>query len=150
MALAQASTGASSSILDALLTPTNIAIAAVSVIGLFSGVSWLTETRKRCIALAVYHACHVMEDIKAECKAAGKSYPFVDITEAALGNANEYMVANGWRTLKPREQASATLQFKSLHGEAKVQEQALSVALGAVTAKAAVEGAVPSMRRGQQ
>ncbi|GMT96357.1 hypothetical protein KH5H1_04760 [Corallococcus caeni] len=150
--MAQTSTGARSSILDALLTPTNISVAVVGIIGLFAGVSWLTETRKRRIALAAYHAYHVMEDVKAECKAAGKSYPFVDITEAALGKANEYMVANGWRTLKPREQASATLQFKSLHGEAKVQEkaqeQALMVAHGAVAAKSTLEGAVPSMPRG--
>ncbi|MBN8472312.1 hypothetical protein JYJ95_37905 [Corallococcus exiguus] len=152
VALAQASTGASSSILDALLTPTNIAIAVVSVIGLFAGVSWLTDTRKRRIALAVYHAFHAMEDVKAECKASGKDYPFVTITEAALGKANEFMIANGWRPLKPREEASATLQFSSLHGEQKVQERAqekaLTVALGAVAAKAAVEGAVPSMPRG--
>ncbi|MFB1482277.1 hypothetical protein [Corallococcus sp. RDP092CA] len=40
------------------------------------------------------------------------------------------------------------LQFSALHGEQKVQGQALSVAPGAVAAKAAVESAVPTTPRG--
>ncbi|RKH94497.1 hypothetical protein D7Y15_42625 [Corallococcus sp. AB030] len=152
VAFAQASTGASSSILDALLTPTSIGIvlgAVTGAIGLFAGGTWLTERRKRRIALGAYHAFHVVEDIAAE-----------DPENTALNKAakgleviDTWMKANGWRPLKPGEQALVKLQFSALHGEQKaeekVQEQALSVALGAVAAKAALESAtVPSMPRG--
>lgn len=151
VALAQASTGVSSSILDALLTPTTISIALGAVtgaIGLFAGGTWLTERRKRRIALGAYHAFHVVEDIAAEDPAEN----LVDKAAKGLEVIDSWMKANGWRALKPGEQALVKLQFSALHGEQKaeekVQEQALSVALGAVAAKAAVESAVPTTPRG--
>ncbi|NPC76056.1 hypothetical protein HPP05_40645 [Corallococcus exiguus] len=147
--LAQAPT--SSVLLDALLTPTNITLAlglVAGAVGLFAGGTWLTERRKRRIALGAYHAFHVVEDIAAE------DPENTTLNKAAKGLEviDSWMKANGWRPLKPGEQALVKLQFSALHGEQKaeekVQEQALSVALGAVAAKAAVEGAVPTMPRG--
>ena len=151
VALAQASTGTSSSILDALLTPTTIGIALGAVtgaIGLFAGGTWLTERRKRRIALGAYHAFHVVEDIAAEDPAEN----LVDKAAKGLEVIDTWMKANGWRPLKPGEQALVKLQFSALHGEQKAEEkvqgQALSVALGAVAATAAVEAAVPTTPRG--
>ncbi|WP_223644409.1 hypothetical protein [Corallococcus sp. EGB] len=155
-ALAQASTGTSSSILDALFTPTAIGIAlgaVTSAVGLFAGGTWLTERRKRRIALAAYHAFHVVEDIAAEDPAEN----LVDKAARGLQVVDEWMRSNGWRPLKPGEQSLVKLQFSALHGEQKaeekVQEQALSVALGAIGSTAALQEAsqsraVPSTPRG--
>ena len=152
VALAQSTTGAGSSILDALLTPGNIGIAlgvVASGVALFAGGTWLSATRKRRVALAAYHAFPVVEDIAAE----DPEENIVDKAARGLQVVDEWMRANGWRPLKPGEQELVRLEFKSLHGaqkaEEKVQEQALSVALGAVATKQALEDtAVPSTPRG--
>lgn len=148
-ALAQSTADAGSSILDVLLTPGNIGIAlgvVASGIGLFAGGSWLSTTRKRRIALAAFHAFHMVEDIAAE----DPEENIVDKAARGLEIVDEWMRANGWRSLKPGEHALVRLEFKSLHGTQKAKEKALSVALGAVAAKAAVEAtAVPTTPRAQ-
>ncbi|RYZ40085.1 MAG: hypothetical protein EOO71_17525 [Myxococcaceae bacterium] len=151
VALAQATTSVGSSILDALFTPTNVGVALGIIVGgvsLFAGGTWLTTQRKRRIALGAYHAFHVVEDIAAE-DPADNGW---DKAARGLQVIDAWLVAQGWRPLKPGEQELVKLEFKSLHGvqkaEEKVQEQALSVALGAVATKAALEATVPSMPRG--
>ncbi|MBN9685171.1 MULTISPECIES: hypothetical protein [unclassified Corallococcus] len=148
VALAQASTGASSSILDALLTPTNITLAlglVAGAVGLFAVGTWLTEQRKRRIALGAYHAFHVVEDIAAE----DPEENLVDKAAKGLEVIDTWMKANGWRPLKPGEQALAKLQFSALYGEQKaeekVQAQALSVALGAIGSTAGLPPALTAV-----
>ncbi|MCY1043315.1 hypothetical protein OV208_18505 [Corallococcus sp. bb12-1] len=151
VALAQATTGTGSSILDALFTPTNMGVALgiiVGAVGLFAGGTWLTAQRKRRIALGAYHAFHVVEDIAAE-DPADNAW---DKAAKGLQVLDAWLVAQGWRPLKPGEQELVKLEFKSMHGEQKasekVQEQALSVALGAIGSTAALATAVPSTPRG--
>ncbi|MBZ4373233.1 hypothetical protein [Corallococcus sp. AS-1-6] len=151
VALAQASTStAATSWTTAEAIGAGLVGIATAVIGLFAGGTWLTERRKRRIALGAYHAFHVVEDIAAE----DPEENLADKAAKGLEVIDNWMKANGWRPLKPGEQALAKLQFSALHGEQKaeekVQEQALSVALGAVASKAALEGAVPTTPRGQQ
>ncbi|WP_244237247.1 hypothetical protein [Corallococcus llansteffanensis] len=81
-----------------------------------------------------------MEDIAAE-DPADNGW---DKAARGLQVIDAWLVAQGWRPLKPGEQELVKLEFKSLHGEEKVQEQALS-ALGAIAAKLALEAtAVPT------
>ncbi|RKG94135.1 hypothetical protein D7V97_39435 [Corallococcus sp. CA053C] len=154
--LAQSSTGAGSSILDALLTPTNVGIAlgvVASGVGLFFGGTWLTTRRKRIVATVAFHAFHVVEDIAA----LDESENGFDKAARGLEVADSWMKANGWRPLKPWEQAAVKLEFKSLHGaqsaEVKVRAEAMELALGAIGSAAALAPAVevasgPSMPRG--
>ncbi|RYZ44704.1 MAG: hypothetical protein EOO72_05610 [Myxococcaceae bacterium] len=157
VALAQATTGAGSSIIDALFTPTNIGIGLgiiASGVGLFfGGSSWLSTRRKRIVATVAFHAFHVVEDIAA----LDESENGFDKAARGLEVADSWMKANGWRPLKPWEQAAVKLEFKSLHGaqsaEVKVRAEAMELALGAIGSAAALAPAVevasgPSMPRG--
>ncbi|RYZ34268.1 MAG: hypothetical protein EOO71_39565 [Myxococcaceae bacterium] len=145
VALAQATTGAGSSILDAMFTPANIGIALgviASGVGLFTGGAWLTTTRKRRIAMAAYHAFHIVEDVASEDPADNG----LDKASRGLKVIDDWMKANGWRAL-----------FRSLHGaqaaEVKVRAEAMELALGAIGSAAALAPAVevasgPSTPRG--
>jgi hypothetical protein len=106
-----------------------LADAAFSVQGLVAVVSVVLSAlvlvlgkgivRRRRVALATYHAFHIVEDVAAECRRAGKEFPFLDKASAGLSYANEWMRTNGWRELKPGEEMHAQLGFKVLHGEIK-------------------------------
>ncbi|TQF14208.1 hypothetical protein FJV41_19760 [Myxococcus llanfairpwllgwyngyllgogerychwyrndrobwllllantysiliogogogochensis] len=149
-ALAAEGTSPPDSILSSLLTTpgvigSGLAIIA-SAIGLFAGGAWLTERRKRRIALAFHHAYNIVEDIAAEDPAEN----LVDKAARGLKLADDWLKANGWRPLKPHEQALAKMAFSSLHGQQKTTEKmqgaAVSVALGAIGSAAAlapVGAAVP-------
>src|SRR5688572_590680 len=100
-------------VLKALLTPANIAIAVSGAVGLLGLLLGGAEVRRRRVALAVYHAFHIVEDIGRE-KVGDDVF---DKAAAGLKAADDYMKANGWRALKPGEQEVALLGFKSLHGE---------------------------------
>lgn len=94
-----------------LLTAQNIAVAVgvlVSVLGFFLGSS---ELRRRRVALAVFHAFHIAEDIANETPGEDA----FDKVAAGLKAADDYMKANGWRALKPGEAEVAKLQFKSMN-----------------------------------
>ncbi|RKG68660.1 hypothetical protein D7V80_11720 [Corallococcus sp. CA054B] len=144
VALAQASTGASSSILDALLTPGNIGIGlgiVASAVGLFAGGTWLTTRRKRIVATVAFHAFHVVEDFAAM----DEEENALDKVAKGLEVADSWLKANGWRPLKPWEQEAVKLEFASIHGaqkaDVKTRAEALEQALGAIGSVAALDSA---------
>lgn len=97
-----------------LFTPEALVGAAVTLIGgIFGGAKWLSARRKKLIALATYHAFHMTEDACNETE----GEDVFDKVKFALMKADEYMVANGWRPLKPGEVTRAKLGFQALHGE---------------------------------
>lgn len=130
VALAQATGAAASGILDIILasvfTPSGIAT-VLGVIGtgvaLFAGGDWLSERRKRRIALAAFHAYNVVEDIAAE----NPEDNGWDKAARGLQVVDEWMRANGWRQLKPHEQAVVKLSFSAIHGEQKAGLKASQV-----------------------
>ncbi|NOJ77194.1 hypothetical protein [Myxococcus xanthus] len=139
LALAQATGAAASGILDTILasvfTPSGIATALgvlVTGVGLVVGGDWLSERRKRRIALAAYHAYNVVEDIAAE-DPADNGW---DKAARGLQVADEWFRANGWRPLKPHEQAVVELSFKAMHGEQKAAQKASQSADAAALAAA--------------
>lgn len=108
-------------ILLSLLTPTNIAWALGAAATLAGGLTWFSKDRKRRVALAVYHAFHIVEDIAAETEGEDA----FDKAAVGLQKADEFLVANGWRPLKPGEQTVAGLTFKSMNAQ-KAQAEALA------------------------
>jgi len=149
-ALAAEGTSPPDSILSSLLTPSVIGTGLSIIVGavglFFGGQAWLTARRKRIIATAAFHAFHIVEDWAA----LDESENAVDKVAKGFQVLDEWMRANGWRPLKHGEQELAKLEFKSLHGEQKVaekvQEAALTAALGAIGSAAAlapVGAAVP-------
>ncbi|GEL75375.1 TrbC/VirB2 family protein [Myxococcus virescens] len=127
VALAQATGTAASGILDTVIasifTPTGILTvlgAVVAGVGFIFGKDWLNERRKRRIALAAHHAFNIVEDIAAE-NPADNGW---DKAARGLQVVDEWMRANGWRQLKPHEQALAKLSFSAMHGEQKASLKA--------------------------
>jgi hypothetical protein len=145
VALADTAASSSTSIVDTLLSPAVMGTALsflVGAVGLFAGGTWLTTQRKRRVALAVYHAYNVVEDVKAEALAEGRRLPAAEKVAEGLRQADAWMRAQGWRPLKPGEQELAKLEFRSMHGTQKAaeyaQELAVSSALGAIGSTAAL------------
>jgi hypothetical protein len=120
-------------LLELILSPSGL----VTAVGLvLTGLSFLlgsSEVRRRRVALATYHAFHIVEDMDTE-RADAK----LDKAVEGLKAADDWMKAHGWRPLKPGEQEVAKLGFQALHGEDKVE---LARATAALTA-----AAVPSPR----
>src|SRR5690554_5402193 len=96
-----------------LLTPENIAWAVTAILGLVAGLIGANVVRRRRIALATYHAFHIVQDIADETP--GKDA--ADYIAAALKAANDYMVKNGWRPLKEGEKALVEVGVQSLKGQ---------------------------------
>ncbi|QDF05025.1 hypothetical protein [Myxococcus xanthus] len=122
VALAQATGAAAGGILDTIIasvfTPTGILTvlgAIVAGVGFIFGKDWLDGRRKRRIALAAHHAFNIVEDWSAE------NPGNTTLSKAARGlqAVDEWMRANGWRPLKPHEQAVVKLSFSAIHGEQK-------------------------------
>lgn len=100
------------------LTPTGIASLVVTVFGLVSGALGLSGLRKRQIAIVTEHAFRGVEDF-----AATTENVVDDKVALGLKIADEWMRAQGWRPLKPDEQAVVKLGFSSLNGSSKVSEK---------------------------
>lgn len=102
---------------------------ATMVTVLFTIIAMLvtSEVRRRQVALAVYHAFHIVEDIAAETPGTDA----LDKVAAGLKSADDYLKANGWRPLKPGEQAVAKLGFTSLNGASKLAEKVQAAAIEA-------------------
>lgn len=127
-------------LLDQLLSPAGLGT-LVAILGTVAGLLLgPSAVRRRRVALAVYHAYHIVNDVDNE-----RNDGVLDKPKEGLRAANEYMIANGWRPLKPGEEHVARLGFQSLHGEeiqrVKVQAAALNQALGAAEPPAALAAA---------
>lgn len=105
------------------LTPTGIASAVVTLLGLVGGALGLSTLRKRQIAIITQHAFHAVEDI-----AATTETPIDDKVAAGLKVADEWMKAQGWRPLSPGEAEVVKLGFSALNGATKVAEKVAEAA----------------------
>ncbi len=131
LALAQAAAPTLPASWTSLLTLSNILWA----LGLLSGGATLIFGAnaiiwKRRLALIVKNAFMVVEDLDAE-----MANTKLDKTLEFLKAANDFCVANGWRSLKPGEVAVAKLMAKAMNGEAEAQE--------AIQTKALIAAAMP-------
>ena len=121
-------------LLDMLLSPSGLAMlvgAVGSVLGLVLGAD---VVRRRRVALAAYHAFHIVEDLASE-----TDNKVDDKVAEGLKALDAYLVANGWRPLKPGETEVAKLTFTAMNGASKLAEK---VAAGAIEA-AKPEAPVP-------
>lgn len=132
------------SLLEQFLSPAGVAAALGVVLSVVGGLVWLTTKRKRVVALAAYHAFHIVEDVGNEFDGEDG----FDKTARYLRELDAFMVANGWRPLRQGEVSSAKLQAKALHGvevaKAKVAEAAAAAASTAAIAAAPTPPQRPS------
>lgn len=109
---------AGAKLLELVLSPSGFGVIASvlgSVLALIVGTA---EVRRRRVALAVYHAFHVVEDVSKETDTTAD-----DKVAAGLRALDSYLVANGWRPLKPGEEQLAKLGFQSLNGAQALAEK---------------------------
>lgn len=106
-----------------LLTPQGLASAAglVGTVLVLLGVN--SEVRRRRVALGIFHAFHIIEDIDAE-----RGDSMLDKEVEGLKALDRWMVSNGWRPLKPGEQEVAKLGFQAMNGATKVAEKVTAAA----------------------
>ncbi len=138
--LAQAA--ASPSLGDTLLgflTPGGVGAGLAVVLSLVGGLAFFTQRRKKVVALAAYHAFHIVEDIGNELEGEDG----FDKTARYLAELDKYMVANGWRPLKPGEVEVAKLKASSMHGEEVAKTKVAVAAAEAAAAKGLPVAAVP-------
>jgi hypothetical protein len=114
-----------------LLSPGTVGTVLSLVAGAIGGLAFLTARRKKFVALGAYYAFHIVEDIGNEIEGPDG----FDKTAEYLKQLDAYMVANGWRPLKPGEQDLAKLTAQALHG-AEVAKAKVAIA--------AAEAASPS------
>lgn len=122
---AQAQPSIGQSILSLVLSPAGIGTLGALIATVLGAVVGTNEVRRRRVALGVYHAFHIVEDI-------GKEIPGDDaFDKVAIGLAkvDEFCRANGWRPLQPNEQEIAKLQFSALNGASKLAEKVAAAAL---------------------
>lgn len=106
------------------VTPEGIASIVVTVLGLVGGALGLSTLRKRQIAIVTQHAFHGVEDF-----AATTENTVDDKIAKGLQIADEWMRAQGWRPLKPEEQAVVKLGFIALNGATKLAEKIQTAAI---------------------
>jgi hypothetical protein len=116
---------------DRFLTPAGVATVLGMVLSAVAAFQFFTAKRKKILALAVYHAFHIVEDIGAELEGEDG----FDKTATFLKAINDLLVKQGYRPLKPGEMDVATLEAKALHGgeiaKAKVLETAIATQVAA-------------------
>lgn len=117
-------------LIEDFLTPGGVATALGVALSLVGGLVWLTTRRKRIVGLAAYHAFHIVEDIGNELEGEDG----FDKTARYLKELDAWLLANGWRPLKPGEVSVAKMEAQMLHGE---QIARTKVAVAAAEAAAA-------------
>lgn len=123
VALAQAAPAAAPGIGSQVLAFVLAHLTATVVVGtilpalLTFGGHYLSDRRKRQVATGVYYAAHIAADIDAEL-APGGAKNTADKVAAYLQQTDAWLLAHGWRPLKPGEQAAAALQAKAMVGKA--------------------------------
>lgn len=82
------------------------------VLGALGGFAFFSGKRKRIVALAILRGYQIVEDIGNELEGEDG----FDKAARAMKEIDNWMLANGWRPLKPGEKAAAELELKALHG----------------------------------
>lgn len=123
-------------LLAGFLTPGGLASVLALVGSIVATFVWLTARRKKLVAIASYYAFHIVEDVGAEIEGDDAW----DKTARYLREVDAYMVAKGWRPLKPGEIAAVKLEASALHGmevaKTKIAEAAAVAQAEAITAAA--------------
>lgn len=102
-----------------LLNENTLALLVTGALGLLA--KFVTAAlRRRRLALVVYHAFHIVEDLDAEISGDTAADRAAAKAKLFLGKIDEYMRSNGWRELKAGEQQTALLQASAIHGAQKV------------------------------
>lgn len=114
------------------LTPTGIASAVVTVLGLVGGLLGLSTLRKRQVAIVTQHAFFGVEDFAKTTEST-----IDDKIAVGLKFANDWMLAQGWRPLSEREAKVVQLGFNALHGSTLVAERAVAPAVARTEAELA-------------
>lgn len=120
-----------------LVTPGSVGTGLGLALSALGGLAFMTQRRKRVVALAAYHAFHIVEDIGNELEGDDG----FDKAAAYLKKLDEYLVANGWRPLKVGEVDAAKLTGSALHGAEVAKTK---VAVAAAEAAAAASSPVPA------
>lgn len=130
--LAQAASAAPSllSKLFDLVTPGSVGAVLAVVLSAIGGFQFFTEKRKKAVALATYYGFHVVEDVVDNLDDGAAKDGFAKV-DTALKAVDEWMVANGWRPLKPGEVSAAKIQLSAIAGENVVKQ---GIAIAAATA----------------
>lgn len=110
-------------LLDFVLSEHGAEALLALVLGAFGGVAGLNELRRRRLADGIYYAFHFMEDY-----AATTPDTTDDKVAGGLKELDKWMLAHGWRPLKPAEIAIAKMGFTMHNGETKVQEKVAAAA----------------------
>lgn len=123
------------SLLERFMGPSGFAVAFGTVASLVGGLVWLTQRRKKLVAIASYYAFHIVEDVGNEIEGEDGW----DKTARYLKEVDAFMVKNGWRPLKPGEVEVSKMLASAAHG-AEVAKAKVAIA----AAEAAVEAAKPA------
>lgn len=123
-------------LLQGFLTPEGIASIVGTLAAIIFGFFKLDDLRKKQVAQGTYHAFHFVEDL-----AATTDNTIDDKVAAGLKALDAFMLANGWRPLKPGETEVAKLQFAAMNGQTKVAEK---IATAAAAASSPTPAAAPS------
>jgi hypothetical protein len=118
-------------LLEDFLTPGGVAAGLGVVLSLLGGLAWFAGRRKRIVGFAAYHAFHIVEDIGNELEGEDG----FDKTARYLKELDAWLLANGWRPLKPGEQVVAKMEAQALHG-AEVAKTKVAVAAAEAAAAA--------------
>jgi len=124
------------------LTAALFASALVAALPFIGG--YLSDRRKKQVATAAFHAFHIVEDIRAECDKNSKAFEYASKVEAGLAQVDKYMVANGWRPLRPGEEALAKLQFSSLNAQDNARKELAAAAASVVLPSSAPASTSPA------
>lgn len=106
------------------LTPTGIASAVVTVLGLIGGLLHLSTRRKQQIAIVTQHAFNGVLDFSKTTET-----EVDDKIAAGLRIADDWMKAQGWRALSEKEQQVVKLGFNALHGSLEASKAAAPAVL---------------------
>ncbi len=103
-------------LLAGFLSPGGIATGVGVILGVLGGFQFFSAKRKRILALAAFHAFHIVEDIDNELDDGTAAKATFDKAAAGLKQVDAYLVANGWRPMKPGEVPAQALALQAIHG----------------------------------
>lgn len=113
---------------DWLLSPASVGMLLSVVAAILAAMKWLDASRKRTIAEATFHAFNIVEDLDAALTKSPAATAVLDKVAQGLKSADEWMVANGWRTLSDEEKTLVKLGFQSIHGAQKSEAASMAAA----------------------
>lgn len=106
------------------LSPEGVGGVIALILTAIGGFQFFTAKRKKLVAMASYYAFHIVEDIGNEIEGEDG----FDKTAKYLQKVDAYMVAQGYRPLKPGEVEVAKLLASAAHGQEVAKAKVLVAA----------------------